>query len=68
MLAKGMKEISIVKNRMGSPVPQIHMFADSVLLLLAVIKREGIQENECALSCLDYCIRNLGLILKVRTN
>jgi hypothetical protein len=30
-----------------------------------VIEREGFAEDECALSCLDYCIRNLGLILKV---
>jgi hypothetical protein len=47
-----------------SPV-LIHCFADSVLLLLLVIEREGFAEDDCALSCLDYCVRNLGLILKV---
>jgi hypothetical protein len=66
MLAKGMKEIRM--NRKESTGPQIHIFADSVSLLLTLIKRKGIQENECVLSCLDYCIRNLGLILKVCTN
>lgn len=50
-------------NKM-SPVPAC-FFADTVLLLLFVIEREGFMEDECALSCLDYCVRNLGLVLKV---
>jgi hypothetical protein len=62
-LAQRFKEVSIYMNKF-SPVPA-HFFADSVLLLLLVIEREGFTEDECALSCLDYCIRNLGLILKV---
>jgi hypothetical protein len=55
-------------NKVESPVPQMHLFADSVLILLSVIKRESIQEDECVLSCLDYCIRNLGLVMKVCTS
>jgi hypothetical protein len=55
-------------NKVESPVPQMHLFADSVLILLSVIKRENIQEDECVLSCLDYCIRNLGLVMKVCTS
>lgn len=65
MLAKGMKILYM--NKLESSVPLINIFADSVLLLLTVIKQKGIQENECVLSCLDYCIRNLGLILKDET-
>jgi hypothetical protein len=68
ILAKKMKEIKIFTNEMESPVPQMHLFADSVLLLLFVIKREGLEEDECALSCLDYSIRNLGLVFKVCTS
>ncbi|XP_021914752.1 uncharacterized protein LOC110827415 isoform X2 [Zootermopsis nevadensis] len=68
ILAKRMKEINICTSKVESPGPQMHLFADSVLLFLFVIKREGIQENECALSCLDYSIRNLGLVLKEEIN
>jgi hypothetical protein len=62
-LAKGLNRVYM--NKMENTVPQILTFADSVLLLLTVIKREGIQEDDRALTCLDYCIRNLGLVLKV---
>lgn len=61
-IAQRFKEVSIYTNKI-SPVP-VHLFADSVLLLLFVVEREGFTEDECALSCLDYCVRNLGLILK----
>jgi len=62
-LAQRFKEVSVYMNKI-SPVPAL-LFTDSVLLLLLVIEREGFAEDDCALSCLDYCIRNLGLILKV---
>ena len=62
-VAHRFKEVSVYVSKI-SPL-LAHCFADSVLLLLFVIEREGFAEDECALSCLDYCIRNLGLILKV---
>jgi hypothetical protein len=65
LLAKGMKGIYV--NKMENSVAQLLVFADSVLLLLTVIKMEGMQDNERARTCLDYCVRNLGLILKVCT-
>jgi len=68
ILAQRMKEMCIFTNKMESCLPQMHLFPDSVALLLFMIRREDLQEDECALSCLDYSIRNLGLILKVCTS
>jgi hypothetical protein len=65
MLAKGIH--GMYGNKMEDTAPQILVFADSVLLLLTVLQMEGTQDSASALTCLDYCIRNLGLILKVCT-
>jgi hypothetical protein len=47
---------------------RILMFVDAVFLLCTVIKRKGFEENDCAVSCLEYCIGNLVSVLKVCTN
>ncbi|KAJ9597538.1 hypothetical protein L9F63_011596 [Diploptera punctata] len=58
-LAVGLKKIE--KN---IPDMSDHLFLNSVLLLTSVLKKEEVVENDCVLSCLDYCVRNLCIVTK----